>query len=417
MKKLLLLLLLLAAASMPLYASWDNAGTTSAEFLKIDGSARSMGLGGSYAVLDDINNMSVNPALIGYGKCLSAGLNYISFYQDVSYLGLNTAYKPDGVNGFALGLIFLDSGTINMTGDSPDVTGTTTKRDYAVIAGYGREVGSLFGFSFLRDLYLGLDIRYYKEGFGDFSYQGALADFGSYYKIPFVEGLSAGFSLLNFRFFSSDTAPSPISYKIGGRYDMDIYRMNKKEKDISFLVDLEKTEGMAPNIAAGTEFHFFDMLSVRLGYRLFHDTGSFSAGIGLTYFGYTLSYSISPFSDLGLDNQFSLSYAMDCPSCKDCTNIIKKEKQPEWYRINMDHDCYSLIAGKDVTFTFDIEKEGAVSNWEFSILNDKTVVRQYKGGGEIPSRLVWNGRDDRGALLDEGNYTVNMKLVYAQGSG
>lgn len=407
--KIILLSLFLA---MPLYAAWDNAGTTSEEFLKIIGSARSVGLGGSYAALDDINNMAVNPALIGYGKCLSAGINYIAFFQDVNYTSLNASWKFNGVDGVSFGLIYLDSGSIQLTGESPDSTGTVNKRDIAVIAGYGREIGSLLNVSTLRNLYLGADLRYFSEGFGDFNHSGLLLDIGAFYQLPFLSNLSVGLSLLNIRFISSDTAPSPFNIKLGGRYDVNFFNWNKYDTDFSFLLDIEKTEGMAPNIAVGVESRFLDMFALRLGYRFLHDTGSISAGLGVTWNGVSFSYSISPFSDLGIDNQFSLSYALDCAAL---STVTAPPVKPDRFRIGMNRDCYSLLLLKDVVFDFQMEKTRSVKNWEFTILRKNTALRQYSGSGEPPTNLVWNGRDEKGALLTEGDYTAMMKLSFEAG--
>src|SRR5512138_2608050 len=96
MKKLLVYsIIFAAAASCTLEASFsrDDAGTASAQFLKIGIGARAVGLGEAYgAVADDSYALYWNPAGLGQLKLKSLDLTYSIWLQRINLNYLAFAY-------------------------------------------------------------------------------------------------------------------------------------------------------------------------------------------------------------------------------------------------------------------------------------------------------------------------------------
>jgi outer membrane protein OmpA-like peptidoglycan-associated protein len=417
-------LVLLCLAVGTAYASSDESGTADAEFLKIVGSARSVALGGSYTVLDDINNCWINPAMFAYGKPITVGLNSIVYFQNVLYNSVNAAYKG-GFGGLGIGFTMLDSGEIPLTTDSSDSGSSIDKRDYAITVGYARELSDILKANWLKNLYVGMNLQYYSENYGSlYSYWGALAGFGIYYVTP-VEGLSAAFSVINVKLYATDTAVvAPLDIKGGARYDLSLYpftkiRLNQSGPDLSFLIDLDKTEGMDPNVMTGVEFHFLDMFYLRGGYRFLHDTGSYSFGAGFSIFGFELSYSFSPYDELGVDNQFSLSYSIDQATVdgwgKSLLLVAHAAKPPAMdsnlVRIT-GSGCYSLIRKEDIAYTNSLKlaSDFDIHGWVFQIFQGSNLIREI-GGIQLPPEVIpFDGKDSNGNFLAPGKYEARLTV-------
>lgn len=70
----------------------------------------------------------------------------------------------------------------------------------------------------------------------------------------------------------------------------------------------------------------------------------------------------------------------------------------------------------DVSFTIVVEKREGIESWRFSIVDKQGNERSYFGGigNEVPSRLVWDGRDLMGQVL-QGEFMGKLVVRYAKG--
>jgi outer membrane protein OmpA-like peptidoglycan-associated protein len=54
----------------------------------------------------------------------------------------------------------------------------------------------------------------------------------------------------------------------------------------------------------------------------------------------------------------------------------------------------------------------AITKWKLNILDDSgKLIRTVYGKGQPPNRYEWDGRDQTGELVPEGNYTVNVEAT------
>jgi len=70
----------------------------------------------------------------------------------------------------------------------------------------------------------------------------------------------------------------------------------------------------------------------------------------------------------------------------------------------------------EVSFTIVVEHREGIESWRFSLLDKQGVEKSYFGGAgsEVPARLVWDGRDLQGQVV-QGEYIGKLVVNYAKG--
>ncbi len=70
-----------------------------------------------------------------------------------------------------------------------------------------------------------------------------------------------------------------------------------------------------------------------------------------------------------------------------------------------------------VTFTPMLSSDKGLNTWELDLMDDtRTVVKQFKGSGKFPAKIVWDGTDNNGKIVKDGNYFYQFKAEYASGN-
>ncbi|UCB46367.1 MAG: gliding motility-associated C-terminal domain-containing protein, partial [Spirochaetota bacterium] len=70
-----------------------------------------------------------------------------------------------------------------------------------------------------------------------------------------------------------------------------------------------------------------------------------------------------------------------------------------------------------VQFTPSISSIKDLLEWKLSIQNPQgKEIRELKGAGKPPSRIEWNGKDNKGSVVPDGQYTYAMNLRYKSGN-
>jgi flagellar hook assembly protein FlgD/outer membrane protein OmpA-like peptidoglycan-associated protein len=70
----------------------------------------------------------------------------------------------------------------------------------------------------------------------------------------------------------------------------------------------------------------------------------------------------------------------------------------------------------EVSFTIIVERRESIESWRFSLLDRNGEEKSFFGGSgsEVPARLVWDGRDLQGQVL-QGDYVGRLVVTYANG--
>ncbi len=271
------ILLLLALLLLPgvLYGQ-AKVATAGAQFLEIGVSARAVGMGEAFiAIADDATAMHYNPACLTQIFDREVIFTHIDYAADMSYeFGgiVLPMWSLGGVVG--VGVYMLDAGTINeTTHEYPNGTGRTFgAKEYAVGASYARSLTDHFS--------VGLTLKLIDQMYEEQRATGWAADVGTTYDTGY-RGFRISMVISNFgpdmRFITEDH-PLPMNFKFGGALNVlesDFHRATFSLEGSHPTDNLEK-------YAAGMEYTFKEMFSLRMGQKFQIDAGGFSAGAGLS---------------------------------------------------------------------------------------------------------------------------------------
>ena len=303
--KILGYFILFCACNMPApYASAgfskDDAGTASAQILKLGAGARAAAMGDAFtAVADDAAAVYWNPGGLTGIKKDSVSFMHAILIEDISYDWL--AYvQPLGAGTFGAGIQRLSYGKIMETDETGFEAANFSPSELVGTLSYGIGSGS-FG--------LGASLKYI-SGKIKKSASAVAADIGGKYGVSPDDSFSLGFALRNIGGklkYVSDSDPLPLDLRIGAAY--------RSESNWLFAVDADMPSDNALSFGLGGEYGMkLDdglKVSLRAGYNSrTKDLGGLSGislGAGGNYEGVRLDYAFVPFGDLGSTHKISLS--------------------------------------------------------------------------------------------------------------
>ena len=311
MKKIILNILVLALvfsgskALAQRLSSTDisKTGTTVAQFLKIDVSARAIAMGGAFtAVSDDIGAIYTNPAGLARSVGYQTMFTHTNWIAETNYDFAALSLNLQQYGSLGIMVSAFDSGDMLVrTIDAPDGTGEYfSAQDFLVGVSYAKKLTNHFA--------LGATVKYIKQNLWHMSASTFAVDVGLLFSTPFW-GVNLGASIKNFgstmqlsgqdNKFAYDPDPRNEGnvYVVNSEYEMLKYRL-----PLSFQVGLSKTfqfseknniviaiDAVTPNdnfeaVNTGFEYNWNGLLFLRGGYKsLFQkDTEEgLTAGFGL----------------------------------------------------------------------------------------------------------------------------------------
>ena len=279
-------ILFLALSSAFLVYSQSKAGTTIAQFLKIEPSARAAALGNAgTALFGEATSLYYNPASLGRLEKLDAQFTYNKWIADINYNYAVAAVPVQGIGTLALQMTSLNSGEMDVrTVEQPLGTGERfSVTNFALGLGYGIMLTDRVS--------VGLQMTYYQESIWHSNITGFALNIGVQYQVE-VDGLTIGAALMNFgprakyegrdayvnfdfdpkKYGDNDQLPAelrmdewglPTAFRVGMSYPV------KFAKDYKLILSVD---GFHPNdnnesISLGGEFQILDLLYIRGGYR------------------------------------------------------------------------------------------------------------------------------------------------------
>jgi len=312
-KSAFLLLLSFSAALAGL--GGQRAGTSIFNFLKIDPSATSGGMGGAFSSLvSDASVIHWNPANTVQLGGTSVAISHLDWFDGIGYeyLALSHTFASWAV-GFEIGTLHMDAMEIT-TEYKPYGSGEYfSYADYYFGLNVSRKMSDRFSFGFTA--------RLVREEYLDLASTSIVMDLGTYYKTGFRD-LTLGVALLNFgtpagpagqyespegdmRDYAS-FAP-PTTFHIGS--SMTVYE--NAFMDLLLTAQLNHPVDNDENYVLGINAGFFDVIQIRAGYSIGTDM-PFTLGFGISTekwnSGLKIDYAFRPHRYLGIVNQIQVSY-------------------------------------------------------------------------------------------------------------
>jgi len=285
MKTTLAAFAVLLCVAMTSFAQ-TKTGTSAAQFLLIEPSAKIAGMGNAgVTTYDEIQAAYYNPAAIGHFASNGVQFTHNTWIADISYDYLGVGLILGDFGNVYAGVTSLNSGEIDVTTvEQPLGTGERyTVSDLAVGLGYGREISDRFS--------VGVQVSYLQETIWHSSMSAFYLNVGTLYRIS-ENGLHIGASISNFgtrakfdgtdlrvlydqnpdRFGDNATLPAalwtddfplPILFRVGIGLPFVINDDNTAHLAVDAFHPSDNTE----SISIGGEWVFMKTLALRAGYQ------------------------------------------------------------------------------------------------------------------------------------------------------
>ena len=280
------------------YAAFSkaDAGTSTAQFLKLGAGARATGMGNVYVgLVDDANAVYWNPAGLRGVDYRSMAFMHVPWMEEVNYDWFAYAQDFRELGTFGVGFQYMSYGLIDATNDIGAKTGTLSPSDSALTLSYARDIVP-------ERLQMGVSLKYISTKLQD-SASTIAADLGAMYWVP-ETNLSLGAVVTNLGTgmkFISQESPLPSAVKFGGAYDLN--------KDWLVAMDIVFPNDNDPNAGIGTEYRI-KQFSLRTGYNTrTKDIGGVSGltlGLGFKYKDFSFDYSFEFYDYMDDVSRFSI---------------------------------------------------------------------------------------------------------------
>ena len=311
-KELAIIAIFLLASSGWAVDIHDEAGTTGAAFLKIEGGSRPVGMGGAFVGLaNDVNTIFWNPAGLTtvQARELTAMQNFS--IADISNQFIGYAQRVGkGVWGASLLGAFTEIERRKRPTDEPDNT--------VVVGGFA--AGASFAYAVLPSLSIGGTARGISQQLDIEDSFGVAVDLGGVLR-TLNNQFGIGFAIQNLGFLNSEenlptTLRCGIAYQIREKFSLTNPRSARDLFAIVADVDIPRLSGY-PTFHVGAENWFYDVLALRMGYSISqgeNPKNGLTGGIGIRRNGkaslenlhFQFDYAFVPNEDVGDAHRISL---------------------------------------------------------------------------------------------------------------
>ncbi len=281
---------------------WAKSGATSADFLKLPVGARAASLGEAFVGLaNDSNAIFVNPAGITTMSWTEISATYNSWIEGVSVGNLSLCVPFDKESGMGIGVTYLNSGSIEQTDITKNITGSYTSGGMAASAGYAMKAAD--------NLSLGAAVKYISEKIDSESGTGFAADLGGLYSAKFGEiPVSIGAAATDFGQKMGPGEKSDLPSALRGGAAVNVV------KDVlTFSAEYTAYQKSDAVAGIGAEYLLSNIFTVRLGYKLLRKDLSgmepVTAGFGIIYtekYDFMLDYAFGSMGAIGQAHRISV---------------------------------------------------------------------------------------------------------------
>jgi hypothetical protein len=288
--------LILLLLNISVYGSFNKAGRTSLQFLKIGIGARPAGLSEAcIANIQGVNAVFWNPAGITGIEGGEAAFNYGRWIGDLNIMAAVIGYNFNRFGSLSIHYIGLDYGDLDEAlVTSP--TGNLDTRTGNTFTGSDLVIGLTYAYKFTGNLSIGVAVKYIQEKLFEYNTSLVGFDVGSFYNTGW-KGITLGMAAQNFakqaRFVKTGIEAEqsyelPLVFRIGWSIDLlggeELFLGGNPElHKLTFNMDAVHTNDFAERLHLGIEYWLFNKFALRAGYRFNYDEGNLSVGAGLDY--------------------------------------------------------------------------------------------------------------------------------------
>ncbi len=311
----------------------SRVATSAANWLKIETGTRAIGMGGAFtSVGGGLAGVPYNPASLTFVDSQEGFLSTTEYFAGITHNVLGYANNMSGVDFASLHMFFLDSGKMPVTIEEynePIGTGETFSfTGLCLRATYGRIVTNR--------LRIGFTGKFIREQIYTTYFQSFAFDIGSHFDTG-LYGFKLGMSISNLgpevkyegeglEFDCEDTSSGscqhitepfvlPMTFRLGFSNElMGSESSFIKSDNHRFMVSFDAVNPIDYVLhgSVGMEYSFREILFLRAGTHLEHDTADFSIGAGLAMnirdYKFGMDYAYVNYGVLDFTHQFGLNF-------------------------------------------------------------------------------------------------------------
>lgn len=377
---------LLATLALPTgaFAEEENGGAPGS-WLSQYVSARALGLGGAFVgTADDASSVVWNPAGLATLVPNEVRFETAQLFEDTYVHALNFAVPGNRLPSFGLSIVTLRSGEFDRTNELNDPLGTFREVETAYIFTMSRNINPRFA--------LGTNVKLVTQTVEDFSGTGVGFDVGGVFDV--TPTFRVGASVLNLggpNVTLRDTKEKyPIEFR--GGFSASVLRGRGL-----LTAEVDQSQGPGVRFRGGSEYWVQPAFALRVGL----DDQNPGGGMSYRFAGnYQFDYGVLD-HPLGLTHRIGLTYRFG-------GFFAKAKASPE---------IFSPTGERAVTkIDLNARTKAELDSWKLEILNKSDeVVRTFGGKGQPPAHIQWDGKDETGLPLADGEYRYRLQVNDADG--
>jgi len=295
-----------------LWAVHEDAGTTGFNTLKLIYSARATAMGQAHtSIIRNPDGIQFNPATLLLVAQKEASSTYMNYFLDTQGGGLQIALPKDKFTAYAVGINFIDFGSIDRTdvdsnGELIESGESFGAYNMILSASLAKQLNDVVDFgASLKAVYDKIDAN---------TASALMLDAGLIHH-PENERIKVGLSMRNLgkqlSFYTDNDYEEqlPLTFAFGFSY--------AASSKSQLSIDINKATGQAFIGKFGVEYLPLSSVALRGGFRTdaadWKPSGGWglsglSLGAGWSWQDYVIDYAIASYGDLGFVNQLTLKY-------------------------------------------------------------------------------------------------------------
>jgi hypothetical protein len=363
----------------------DAEGGLPGEWLTGYSGARTLGMGGAFvATADDALGALWNPAGLQRMDRNQLMFENVRLYEETSINSLGFAVPGNWLPSFGLSIVSLRSGEFERTNEMNDALGSFRNSETAYVFTLAKALSP--------KLAIGTNFKLVQQSVEDFSAGGFGMDVGGIFQL--TPTLSVGASALNLGGpkVTLRTTEEEYPSQFRGGFALNVFGGRG-----TVAAEVDQVNGMAARFHAGAEYWVQGGMALRAGFEGDRATGGFSYRLAPQY---QLDYGVAD-HDLGLSHRVGLSYRFG-------GFFANSQAMPDLFSPTGER------ATTQVSLVAHTKAEAKDWSLEFTDKTDQ-VVRRFGGPGLPPPHVQWDGKDESGLPLADGQYAYRLTVHDAEG--
>jgi hypothetical protein len=284
------------------------------------------------------------------------------------------------LGSFGLGMLYLNSGDFDQRNELNQELGSFSISDLAFLLSWSKELFQ--GWS------VGLNYKLVNQKVLAYSGTGHGLDLG--FKTRLFDRVDAGLMFMNLLSPKMKLAYESQSFPMQVRLGAAMRFLDDKLIVSSDVGKIAGWESAFINI--GAEYNVYSNIAVRLGLN----NGRVTMGLGFAINQVGIEYGNKSVSEFGFTQNFAVKYAFGGFG-------VSAKANP---------DIFSPIGEQNISrISLKAKSRADIQQWTFDIIDNKgEIVRSFSERGTIPEEIVWDGRDNDGALVEDGKFKYRFEI-------